>query len=313
MAAADRVAGDHRHDRLGQAADLDVQVGDVEAPDRRRPRACSRCRRARAGRRPSRTRAGPRRSRTITPTDGVLARALERVGELDDRLRPERVAHLRAVDRDLRDAVAAQLVADVLVLAGGRPAARSRRGDISLSRGMDSAIGSPAPPGAAPSASRSRRRRDGDLPRAAAARGARRGRRCTCAARARGEPVALAARARAAVRRGAARLPAARRARGAGRPAAAPSASAQAVLREVEVRVERPMTRRRRRVPAARPGRARRRRARRPHLGHDRRARSRSSSPTATSAPTRAGSRRRWASATTSAGCARCRSRTSAA
>ena len=33
MPAADRVAGDHRDDRLGQAADLDVQVGDVEAPD----------------------------------------------------------------------------------------------------------------------------------------------------------------------------------------------------------------------------------------------------------------------------------------
>ena len=31
--AADRVAGDHRDDRLGQAPDLDVQVGDVEAPD----------------------------------------------------------------------------------------------------------------------------------------------------------------------------------------------------------------------------------------------------------------------------------------
>ena len=33
MAAADRVAGDHRDDGLGQPADLDVQVGDVEAPD----------------------------------------------------------------------------------------------------------------------------------------------------------------------------------------------------------------------------------------------------------------------------------------
>ncbi len=33
--AADRVAGDHRDDRLGQAANLDVQVGDVEAPDAR--------------------------------------------------------------------------------------------------------------------------------------------------------------------------------------------------------------------------------------------------------------------------------------
>ena len=33
VAAADRVAGDHRHHRLRQAADLDVQVGDVEAAD----------------------------------------------------------------------------------------------------------------------------------------------------------------------------------------------------------------------------------------------------------------------------------------
>ncbi len=33
MPAADRVAGDHRHHRLRQPADLDVQVGDVEAPD----------------------------------------------------------------------------------------------------------------------------------------------------------------------------------------------------------------------------------------------------------------------------------------
>ena len=33
VAAADRVARDHRDDGLGQAADLDVQVGDVEAPD----------------------------------------------------------------------------------------------------------------------------------------------------------------------------------------------------------------------------------------------------------------------------------------
>ena len=78
VAAADRVAGDHRHDRLGQPADLDVQVGDVEAPDARaagaRPRRGSRSRRARAGRRPSRTRRGPSPVRTITPTVGVLAR-----------------------------------------------------------------------------------------------------------------------------------------------------------------------------------------------------------------------------------------------
>ena len=34
VAAADRVPGDHRDDRLWQPADLDVEVGDVEAADR---------------------------------------------------------------------------------------------------------------------------------------------------------------------------------------------------------------------------------------------------------------------------------------
>ena len=52
---------------------------------------------------------------------GVLARLLERVGDLDDRLRPERVADLGPVDRDLGDAVARRLVADVLVLGGCGP------------------------------------------------------------------------------------------------------------------------------------------------------------------------------------------------
>ena len=77
VAAADRVAGDHRDHRLGQPADLDVQVGDVEAPDAGTAGVVlvsSRCRRARAGRRPSRTRRRPRRSGTITPTS-VSSRA----------------------------------------------------------------------------------------------------------------------------------------------------------------------------------------------------------------------------------------------
>src|SRR5205807_6050823 len=54
----------------------------------------------------------------------VLARAFERVGQLDHGLRAKRVAHLGPVDRDLRDARArtgAQLIADVLVLAGRFP------------------------------------------------------------------------------------------------------------------------------------------------------------------------------------------------
>ena len=59
----------------------------------------------------------------------VLARPLERVGEFDDGLGPERIAHLGAVDRDLRDPGAGwipilagrELVADVLVLGRRLP------------------------------------------------------------------------------------------------------------------------------------------------------------------------------------------------
>ena len=39
--AADRVAGHHRHDRLGQPPHLDVQVGHVEAADAARPASSS--------------------------------------------------------------------------------------------------------------------------------------------------------------------------------------------------------------------------------------------------------------------------------
>ena len=42
MAAADRVARHHRHHRLRQPPDLDVQVGDVEAPDARAARDVAR-------------------------------------------------------------------------------------------------------------------------------------------------------------------------------------------------------------------------------------------------------------------------------
>ena len=107
VAAADRVAGDHRHDRLGQPADLHVQVGDVEAPDACAGRpvvvvevagvAAHALVAARAeGVRPL---AGEHDHADL----GVLARVLERAGDLDDRARAEGVAHLRAGDRDLRD------------------------------------------------------------------------------------------------------------------------------------------------------------------------------------------------------------------
>src|SRR5947209_6977108 len=54
----------------------------------------------------------------------VLAGTLECVGELDHGLRPKRVAHLGPVDRDLGDTgivTRGELVADVLVVAGGLP------------------------------------------------------------------------------------------------------------------------------------------------------------------------------------------------
>ena len=53
----------------------------------------------------------------ITPTECPRGRARSASESSTTRLRAERVADLRPVDRDLRDAVAAELVADVLVLA----------------------------------------------------------------------------------------------------------------------------------------------------------------------------------------------------
>jgi hypothetical protein len=120
LAAADGIASDHRDHRLGQAADLHVQVGHVEAPDRRpfghvAGVAAHALVAARAER--VRSRAGQHDHADRR----VLARALERVGDLDDRLRAERVADLRPVDRQLRDPVAGQLVPDVRVLRCGSP------------------------------------------------------------------------------------------------------------------------------------------------------------------------------------------------
>src|SRR4051812_47019776 len=126
VAAAHCVAGHHRDDRLGSAAHLQVQVGHVEAAD---PAA--------GGLLVGHVAAVaadalvPARAERQRPLAGehdhadveVLAGAVERFGNLDDRLRPERVAHLWAVDRDLRDALG-DLVADVLELARRAPVER---------------------------------------------------------------------------------------------------------------------------------------------------------------------------------------------
>jgi hypothetical protein len=63
---------------------------------------------------------------------GVLARTLERVRELDERLGTERVADLRSVDGDLGDPLR-DLVADVAVVGAvsGRPPV-DRGADLSL-------------------------------------------------------------------------------------------------------------------------------------------------------------------------------------
>src|SRR5918994_769814 len=69
---------------------------------------------------PEQNASGPSPVSTITPTD-VSARALERGGDLHDRLWAERVAHLRTGDRDLRDPVTRHLIPNVRVLRGRCP------------------------------------------------------------------------------------------------------------------------------------------------------------------------------------------------
>ena len=83
--AADRVAGDHRHDRLGQPADLHVQVGHVEAPDARRLPASSSCQVARVAAHAlvaaGAERLGPSPVSTITPI-AVSSRASSSAAEI---------------------------------------------------------------------------------------------------------------------------------------------------------------------------------------------------------------------------------------
>jgi hypothetical protein len=118
--AADGVPGDHGHHRLGQPADLDLQIGDVEPADRARLAGVGEV----AGVAPHPlVAAGAERVRALTGQDdhpdlGVLPGDHERIGDLDQGLRAERVADLGAADRHLGDAVLADLQADVLVAAG---------------------------------------------------------------------------------------------------------------------------------------------------------------------------------------------------
>ena len=179
VAAADRVARDHRDDGLRRAADLDLQVEHVEPADALlrdlvvadvavvAPDAL--------------IAAGAERLVALAGEDddadlGVVARLVERVRQLEQGLRPERVAHLGPADRDLRDALGG-VVADVVVVARSharRSAGRALR--RSACRRMSSdpqhrepQHGSPVGSGACRSSSRSpvpSARFDADLRRA---------------------------------------------------------------------------------------------------------------------------------------------------
>src|SRR4051794_34249602 len=123
VAAAHRIAGDHRDHRLRQAPDLHVQVPDVEAPN------SALCDVVVAD--VAVVAADP-----LIParTEGVLAGAgeddradlevvsgpVERVAELREGLGPEGIPHLRPVDCDLRDP-SGLLVEDVGEVPGACP------------------------------------------------------------------------------------------------------------------------------------------------------------------------------------------------
>src|SRR5205807_6320572 len=101
--AADRVPGDHRHHRLRQPADLDLEVEDVETADAVVADVAVVAADALVA-------AGAERLRTFArehdhADGGVAPGPLEGVLELEERAGPERVPHLGATDRELCDAL----------------------------------------------------------------------------------------------------------------------------------------------------------------------------------------------------------------
>ncbi len=108
--AADRVAGDHRDDGLGQPPDLDLEIEDVQATDALLVHV------AVVAANPL-VPAGGEGERSLAREDddadrGVVTGGVERRDQLSRGERTERVPDLRACDRDLRDPVG-RLVPDV--------------------------------------------------------------------------------------------------------------------------------------------------------------------------------------------------------
>src|SRR5690242_18296426 len=122
--AADRVPGHHRHHRLRQPADLDLEVEDVEPADAFVAHVAVAAANAlvAAGAEGLRTLAGEH-----DHTDGgIAAGPLEGILQLEEGAGPEGVPYLGATDRELGDALR-DLVADVAVFGvGGRLPRKSR-------------------------------------------------------------------------------------------------------------------------------------------------------------------------------------------
>lgn len=99
VAAADGVARDHRDHRLGRAADLDLQIQDVEP--RHAVGADVAAAPARAVVAAAAERVGAGAGQHDDADGRVVARVGEAPGHLHDGARAERVALLGAVDDDL--------------------------------------------------------------------------------------------------------------------------------------------------------------------------------------------------------------------
>src|SRR5262249_40130963 len=116
MPAADRVAGDHRDDGLGETTDLHLEVEHVEAADPVVVAVAVVATDALVAARAERVVAFA--GEDDHAGRGVVARELESGPQLEEGAGTERVADLGPANRDLRDAVGG-VVADVGEAVGG--------------------------------------------------------------------------------------------------------------------------------------------------------------------------------------------------
>ena len=130
VAAADGVARDHGDYRLGRATDLDLKVEDIEPPDALLGDVVvSDVAVVAADHLVAAAAEGPV---TLAGEDDdadavVIARLVEGVGDLEERLGPESVALVRAIDGDLGDTGCISrrvLVTDIAVVPDAHPLAR---------------------------------------------------------------------------------------------------------------------------------------------------------------------------------------------